>query len=142
VEAETAGLFHNAQRTIPIRRILIALGHSQPPTPIKTDNSTAHGFTYDNINQKRSKSWDMRYYWLRDKQNQQQLDIFWEKGTDNNSDYFTKHQTIQYHRDIRSTYVHDKSGECNVIVNKWANCQRNLSTRSRQSSGCEGVLSP
>ena len=120
-EAETAGLFHNAQRTIPIRRILIALGHPQPPTPIKTDNSTAHGFTYDNINQKRSKSWDMRYYWLRDKQNQKQLDIFWEKGTDNNLDYFTKDHTTQHHRDIRSMYVHDKTGECNVVVNKWEN---------------------
>jgi len=120
-EAETAGLFHNTQHTIPIRRNLIALGHPQPPTPIKTDNSTAHGFTYE---QKISKSWDMRYYWLRDRQNQQQLDIFWEKGTDNNSDYFTEHDTTLHHRDIRSTYVHDKPGECNVVVSK----RKNLSS--------------
>ena len=106
-EAETAGLFHNAQMCIPIRNILIALGHPQPPTPIKTDNSTAHGFTYDNINQKRSKSWDMRYYWLRDRANQQQLDIYWEKGSHNHADYHTKHHPTKHHREIRSRYVLD-----------------------------------
>ena len=67
-ETETAGLFHNAQVTIPIRRILEILQHSQPPTPTKTDNSIANGFIHDNIQQKRSKSWDMRYHWLRKRQ--------------------------------------------------------------------------
>ena len=67
-ETETAGLFHNAQLTIPIRRILEILQHSQPPTPTKTDNSIANGFIHDNIQQKRSKSWDMRYHWLRKRQ--------------------------------------------------------------------------
>ena len=43
-EAETAGIFHNAQIAIPLCHILISLGHPQPPTLIKTDNSTAHGF--------------------------------------------------------------------------------------------------
>ena len=106
-EAETAALFHNAQMCIPIRRILEALGHHQPPTPIKTDNSTAHGFTYDNINQKRSKSWDMRYYWLRDKKIQKLLDIFWESGLLNHADYHTKHHPTKHHRNIRSRYVLD-----------------------------------
>ena len=58
-EAEIAGIFHSAQTSIPIQRILRALGHTQPVTPIKTDNSTASGFIHDNIQQKRSKSWDM-----------------------------------------------------------------------------------
>ena len=43
-EAETAGIFHNAQMAIPIRIVLQALDHPQPPTPIETDNSTANGF--------------------------------------------------------------------------------------------------
>ena len=37
---------------VPIRHLLEAMGHKQPPTPLKTDNSTAYGFTYDNINKK------------------------------------------------------------------------------------------
>jgi len=107
-EAETAGVYHNAQVCVPIRRILEALGHVQPPTPIKTENATAHGFTYDNINQKRSKSWDMRYYWLRERKNQKQLDIFWDKGTLNDADYFTKHHPNTHHREIRKRYVYDR----------------------------------
>ena len=66
-EAEVAGLFYNAQTILPIRRILYVLDHSQLPTLLKTDNSTANGFVHINIHQKRSKLWDMRYYWLRDK---------------------------------------------------------------------------
>ena len=65
-ETETAGVFHNAQRAIPIRYILEQLGHAQPPTRIKADNSTTTGFIHNNIHQKKSKSWDMRYHWLRD----------------------------------------------------------------------------
>ena len=63
-EAETSALFHNAKTAIPIQRILIFLGHPQPPTPIKVDNSTANNFVHNNITQKRSKSWDMRFHWL------------------------------------------------------------------------------
>lgn len=51
-EAETAGVYHNEQFAIPIRTILNALDHPQPPTPIKTDTSTALGFVKDNINKK------------------------------------------------------------------------------------------
>ena len=40
-EAEVGGLFHNAQQAIPLRIALEALGHPQPKTQIKTDNSTA-----------------------------------------------------------------------------------------------------
>ena len=69
-EAETAGVFHNAQMAVPIRHFLQALGHQQPPTPIKTDNSTTHGFIHNNIHQKKSKSLDMRYHWLRDRETQ------------------------------------------------------------------------
>ena len=57
---------------------------------------------YDNINQKRCKSWDMRYYWLLDRQNQKQLDINWENGSLNNADYHTKHNpATKHHLEIR-----------------------------------------
>ena len=108
-EAEIAGIFHNTQIAIPLRHILITLGHPQPPIPIKTDNSTAHGFIHNNINKKRSKSWDMRFYWLRDRTNQQQFRIFWQSGATNNADYPTKHHTTRHHREIRARYLHDKN---------------------------------
>ena len=55
-EAEVRGVFYNAQVAIPIRTLLHALNHLQLSTPIKTDNSTAFGFIFDNLHQKRSKS--------------------------------------------------------------------------------------
>ena len=58
-KVETVGVFHNAQITLPIWIILQVLGHIQPPTPIKTDNSTTNGFIHVNIHMNRSKSWDM-----------------------------------------------------------------------------------
>ena len=107
-EAEIGGIFHNAQQALPIRVALEALGHPQPPIPIKTDNSTAHGFIYNNINMRCSKSWDMRYHWLRDRQNQKQFDIYWKPGEQNHADYWTKHHPILHHRAMRSRYVHNK----------------------------------
>ena len=104
-EAEVAGVFHNAQIAIPIRYTLESLGHPQPPTVIKTDNTTAVSFTSDNITQKRSKSWDMRFYWLRDKASQKHFKIIWERAAKNLADYFTKHFTAKYHKHIRNKYV-------------------------------------
>ena len=50
----------------------------------------------------------MRYYWLRDRQTQQQFLFFWDKGSNNDADYFTKHFPASYHRVKRSRYVQDK----------------------------------
>ena len=67
-EAETGGLFHDGQTIVHIRRLLKALGHKQPPTPLKTDNSTSNAFVNRLVQQKKSKSWDMKFHWLRNKE--------------------------------------------------------------------------
>jgi hypothetical protein len=115
-EAETGGIFHNAQMALPIRVILEAMEHPQPATPIKTDNATATGFVYNNINQKKSKSWDMRYYWLRDRENQGHFKVRWERGLDNDADYFTKHHATKHHREMRPRYVKDKVAHMHVLT--------------------------
>jgi hypothetical protein len=104
-ETETAGVFGNAQETIPCRISLLALGHPQPATPLKTDNSTSDSFVHANIKQRRSKTWDMRWNWLRDKATHEQLRIYWDKGENNNADYFTKHHPPAHHRAMRPKYV-------------------------------------
>ena len=63
-EAETGGVFHNAQIGVIVRTALTELGHPQPPTPLKTDNSTTESFANSTLRQKRSKSWDVRFHWL------------------------------------------------------------------------------
>ena len=90
-EAETAGLFHNAQQARPFRYVLHQLGHPQPPTPIKTDNATAKAFIHQTMRRKKSKSWDMRYWWLKENTAQSEFDIFWDRGVNNWADHFTKH---------------------------------------------------
>jgi hypothetical protein len=104
-ESETGGVFGNAQEAIACRISLLALGHPQPATPLKTDNSTAHSFVHANIKQRRSKTWDMRWNWLRDKETHKQLRIYWEKGQSNNADYFTKHHPPAHHILMRPRYV-------------------------------------
>ena len=101
------GVFHNTQIAIPIRRLLIALGHPQPPTPIKTDNTTAQTFITDNITPRRSKPWDMRYHNLRDKRDMEQFNYYWKEGRDNDADPFTKHFFPSQHRVLRPRFVRD-----------------------------------
>lgn len=66
-ETEVAALFMNAQEAVPMRMALEDLGHKQPATPLKTDNSTATRIVNNTIKQKTSKAIDMQFYWLRDR---------------------------------------------------------------------------
>ena len=66
-EAELAALFYNCKEASSIRITLEELGHPQPATPIRTDNTTAAGIANDTVKQKRSKAIDMRFYWVRDR---------------------------------------------------------------------------
>jgi hypothetical protein len=56
-ESEVGACYHNAQSGAPLRITLAELGHTQPPTPLRTDNSTAFGNVKETIKQKRSKQW-------------------------------------------------------------------------------------
>ena len=95
-----------------LRRLLWHLGHPQLPTPLKTDNTTAAQFAANTINQRRSKTWDMRFYWLKNQESKRHFNIFWKRGDDawdpNHADYFTKHHTTVHHRSVRQRYVADK----------------------------------
>ena len=53
-EAEVGGLFHNGKTYVPLRITLHELGFSQPPTPIKTENSAAEGIVTATVIQKSS----------------------------------------------------------------------------------------
>jgi hypothetical protein len=64
-EAELGALYINAHEVIPMRHLLEEMGHKQPPTPMQTDNSTAHGVVTNNIQPRRTKAMDMRFHWLR-----------------------------------------------------------------------------
>jgi hypothetical protein len=51
-ESEVGACFHNSQSGAPLRVTLMELGHTQPPTPLCTNNSTAFGILNETIKQK------------------------------------------------------------------------------------------
>ena len=74
-EAECGSVYMNDQDAVPERITLEELGWKQPPTKIKTDNSTANGIINGTITQNRSKAIGMRFYWLKCRQAQEQFKI-------------------------------------------------------------------
>ena len=113
---ETHGVFQNARKIIPIRYILEAIGHKQnQPTPLRTDNSTSLSFVNKHMQMKKFKCWDMQLHWLCDKPNKNFFGVFWDKGSNNGADYFTKHHPTVHHRSIRieRKYIQDIHSDLN-----------------------------
>ena len=104
-EAECGGVFHNCIVAIGIRNTLQEMNHPQKKTVVTTDNTTASSFVHSAMRTKRSKSWDMKYHWLRDRTAQDQFEVKWEKGTTNQADYFTKHHSPRVHKMLRNDYI-------------------------------------
>ena len=104
-EAELGGLFINAKKAVPIRTTLEELGHKQSNTPIQTDNSTANGLVNNEVQPKATKAMDMRFYWLKDREAQNQFRIFWRSGKLNRGDYYSKHHPPVHHKATRPTIL-------------------------------------
>jgi len=104
-ESEIAGGYVNARDAVETRIALMEMGHHQPPTPLELDNTTAYGIITKQLLPRRSKAIDMRYYWLRDRENQKQFNIYWSKGENNLADYFTKHHSATHHKRMRKIYM-------------------------------------
>ena len=95
-EAELARLLFTATAMIPLRHTLKEMKLPQPRSPIQTDNSTANGFSNQTIVTKKTKSMDVRFYWLRCRDSQSQFRYYWSPGTTNRADYHTKRHPPQY----------------------------------------------
>eukprot|EP00804_Cyclotella_cryptica_P003892 CCRYP_015767-RA/>CCRYP_015767-RA protein AED:0.49 eAED:0.46 QI:0/-1/0/1/-1/1/1/0/194 len=104
-EAELGALYINARKVIPLRHLLIEMGHPQPPTPIQTDNSTALGVVNNTIQPKRTKAMDMRFHWLRCRINQKHFRPYWRAGATNLADYVTKHHPAIHHQAVRPLFL-------------------------------------
>jgi hypothetical protein len=90
-ESEVGACFKNAQTAAPRCVTLLELGHEQPATSLRTDNSTYCGILNETVKQKLSKSMEMKYYWLQDRVRQKKFDLYWRPGKDNLADCHTKH---------------------------------------------------
>jgi hypothetical protein len=54
---------------------------------------------------RKSKAFDMRYHWLKDRIAQKQFNLYWQKGSTNAADYFSKHHPPAHHRREQSRYL-------------------------------------
>jgi hypothetical protein len=108
-ESEVGACFHNAKSGAPLRFTLTKLGRTQPPTPLRTNNSTAFGIFNETIKQKRSKAMDMRYHWLTDRVHQKQFDVYWRPGRENLGDYHTQNHSAQHHKDMLHLILHESN---------------------------------
>jgi hypothetical protein len=108
-EAELGSIFVMSKEGIPIRTTLEELGWLQTATTITTDNSTAAGVSNNAVKQTRSKSMDMRFYWIQDRIDQNQYIVIWAPGSTNKADYYTKHHTPSHHRRMRPIYLFSQS---------------------------------
>jgi hypothetical protein len=122
-EAEVAGLFVNAKEGEILRTTLDEMGYPQEPTRIQTDNSTASGIANNTINQQRSRSINMRFYWIRDRVKQGHFIVFWAPGKTNLADYFTKHHSPKHNQRFRQIYLHQQEST-NANLNKATSIQQ------------------
>ena len=108
-EAELGALFLNTQEAKVIRLILEELGHPQPPTPVHVDNTTTVGIVNNTIKRQRSRSMEMRYFWLLDRQAQKEFKFAQHPGAENLGDYPSKAHTGAGHQHVRPYYLHQEN---------------------------------
>jgi hypothetical protein len=134
-ESETGGIYTGGKHACPILTHLKELGHKQPTTgsPFETDNYNAQGVLNSKMRQKHSKSFDMRYWWMKDRIKQGQFDLIWAPGKFNLADYFTKHHPPWHHRQMRYRYL-QKLNCALQLVNTRQLQNKNVSARGCVSS--------
>ena len=72
---------------------------------IKTDNITAKGFVQGTIKQRRSKGYNRKYWWLKDRV--KEFNVIWAPGKTNLADYHSKHHTGSCHAKVRPICLHE-----------------------------------
>ena len=105
METEVAVNFYNTKEALPFRVTLTEMGHPQPPNPMGVDNETAICFLKSTMIQEISKAIDMRFYWVRDRVNQNQFMIYWRPGANHVGDYVSKHHSPAHHQSMRPIFL-------------------------------------
>jgi hypothetical protein len=121
-EAEIGATYVNGQEAVPIRNTLAELQHSQSPTPMQVDNTTADRFANETIKQKCSKAINMRFHWIQDCVRQKQFLVYYRPGVTNLGDPFTKHLSPAVTKIMRLFYLHSNKNYpmaqlANAVIN-------------------------
>ena len=106
-EAELGALFLNCKEGRIMRLTLQEMGHPQPATPIYCDNMTATGIANDTIKKQRYRSMEMIFFWVTDQVKNGVMDIEWNPGQENLTDYTSKQHDIKHHQIVRPCYIQE-----------------------------------
>jgi hypothetical protein len=123
-EAELGALFLNAKEAKIMRLTLHELGHPQPPTPIHIDNSTTVGIVNNTIKRQKSRSMEMRYFWLLDGAVQKQFAFSHHPGEEILADYPSKAHTAPHHRLMRPFFTHQHNSPLYLLRAKLPSARR------------------
>jgi hypothetical protein len=96
-EVELGALYHNCQMGIIFWLTLSDMSHPQPQTPVHCDNANAVGIANNTIKRQRSRSMEMRFFWIGDKVAQEMYNLQWHPGQENLADYQSKHHMGSHH---------------------------------------------
>ena len=105
-KAEYGTIFVNTQTVVPIHTTLSELGWNQIPTSNQVENSTALGIATKEFHQKKSKTMDMRFYWIQGRIKQVQFCVICRPGPINLGNHHSKHHPPEHHKAVRSKYLH------------------------------------
>ena len=130
MEAELDALLVNFRIGSAMRMLLTDMVHAQLHTPALTDSTIGDGFSNDNIRQQRSRSIDMRFYWVGDIVTHVQFLVYFMSGKHNLAEYFTKHHSTSHHLLKRITYlfptVNASKYACYMSPNDLVGCVESL----------------
>ena len=106
-EAELGAMYINEREAIACRQTLQNLGNKKPSKPIVTDNIAAQGIINKTMKHHMLKSIDMRFHWIQDRAQQNQLKVVWAPVRTNYAYYYTKHHSAKHHQNMRKPYIHE-----------------------------------
>ena len=104
-EAELSALFLNYKECRIIRLILEEVGHPQPATPVHCDNATSAGIANDTVKRQRSRSMEMRYFWVSNLVRWGQFNVAWHLEQENLGEYQRKHHVGVHHQKVCPWYL-------------------------------------
>ena len=117
-KAELGALFMNCKEERILRLILNEMGHNQPPTPVHCNNSTAVSIANDTVKRQRSRSMEMRYFWVVDQCQQKHFNVVGCPGKEILADYQSKHHVGTHHQNVRPWYLHENNSP-RVLPQLW-----------------------
>jgi hypothetical protein len=86
----------------------------QPKTLVHCNNATAVGIANNSIKRQRSRSMEMRFFWVGDKIAQNMYDMSWHPGMENLANYQSKHCLGSHHVKVRPWYLHMENSPQNL----------------------------